>query len=244
MPTDPRLRDDIPSGHKAPPHLIHRFLLFSIMILIISSEPQPREQQPHPRRRKPRWRSPGTQDGHAACLLDSREQSAALCDGDAAYSHPNVARQVRTLVQLRPRPSSPPPPSTTTTALPRSRTSSGSRAARGRTGVVGFLCAAGGLGSYMSIMSLANSLMLDFRTVIVPRFVYATGDAFCLVDSKLVDPDGQARRVAELAPRPRAAERSAQGGLISSVELARKRYWQRRPGQRLQAGSYNEPGCP
>ena len=43
---------------------------------------------------------------------------------------------------------------------------------------VGFLCAAGGKSSYMSIMGLANSLMLDFRCVIVPRFVYATGDDF------------------------------------------------------------------
>lgn len=40
---------------------------------------------------------------------------------------------------------------------------------------VGFLCAAGGQRSYMSILSLANSLMLDFRCWIVPRFVYATG---------------------------------------------------------------------
>ncbi len=44
--------------------------------------------------------------------------------------------------------------------------------------VTGFLCAAGGQGSYMSVMSVANSLMLDFRTVVIPRFVYATGDQF------------------------------------------------------------------
>jgi FMN reductase len=44
--------------------------------------------------------------------------------------------------------------------------------------IVGFLCAAGGHGSYMSVMSLANSLMLDFRCLIVPRFVYATGKDF------------------------------------------------------------------
>lgn len=44
--------------------------------------------------------------------------------------------------------------------------------------VVGFLLAAGGQGSYMSIMGLANSLMLDFRSLIIPRFVYATGEAF------------------------------------------------------------------
>jgi NAD(P)H-dependent FMN reductase len=39
---------------------------------------------------------------------------------------------------------------------------------------VGFLCAAGGRSSYMSVLGLANSLMLDFRCWIVPRFVYAT----------------------------------------------------------------------
>ncbi|HVF70860.1 MAG TPA: NAD(P)H-dependent oxidoreductase [Chthoniobacterales bacterium] len=44
--------------------------------------------------------------------------------------------------------------------------------------VVGFLCAAGGMSSYMSVMSFASSLMLDFRCVIIPRFVYATGRAF------------------------------------------------------------------
>ena len=44
--------------------------------------------------------------------------------------------------------------------------------------VVGFICAAGGYSSYMSPMSFANSLMLDFRCIIVPRFVYATGNSF------------------------------------------------------------------
>ena len=34
------------------------------------------------------------------------------------------------------------------------------------------------MGSYMSVMSFANSLMLDFRCLIIPRFVYATGDSF------------------------------------------------------------------
>jgi FMN reductase len=54
--------------------------------------------------------------------------------------------------------------------------------------IVGFLCAAGGTSSYMSVMAYANSLMLDFRTVIIPRFVYATGDAFDgdkLIDKKV-----------------------------------------------------------
>ena len=55
--------------------------------------------------------------------------------------------------------------------------------------IVGFLCAAGGASSYMSVMAYANSLMLDFRCVIIPRFVYATGDSFddnAITDAKLV----------------------------------------------------------
>jgi FMN reductase len=62
--------------------------------------------------------------------------------------------------------------------------------------IVGFLCAAGGMNSYMSVMSFANSLMLDFRCVIIPRFVYATGDSFegeTLKDNKV------ARRIEEVA---------------------------------------------
>jgi|ERR1043166_5743054 len=62
--------------------------------------------------------------------------------------------------------------------------------------IVGFLCAAGGMSSYMSVMSFANSLMLDFRCTIIPRFVYATGDAFSgdeLKDKKV------AERIKELA---------------------------------------------
>ena len=62
--------------------------------------------------------------------------------------------------------------------------------------VVGFLCAAGGKGSYMSVMSLANSLMLDFRCLIIPRFVYSTGEAFG--EGKVSDPDVE-DRVNELA---------------------------------------------
>ena len=38
--------------------------------------------------------------------------------------------------------------------------------------VVSFACSAGGANSYMSIMGMANHLMLDFRSIIVPRFLY------------------------------------------------------------------------
>ena len=52
--------------------------------------------------------------------------------------------------------------------------------------IVGFVCAAGGHSSYMSVMGVANSLMLDFRCVIIPRFVYSEGSSFSS-DGKLKD---------------------------------------------------------
>jgi NAD(P)H-dependent FMN reductase len=62
--------------------------------------------------------------------------------------------------------------------------------------VVGFLCAAGGQGSYMSVMAYANSLMLDFRCTIVPRFVFATGEAF---GGKTITDKKVARRIEALS---------------------------------------------
>lgn len=44
--------------------------------------------------------------------------------------------------------------------------------------VVGLMTAAGGRSSYMSVFSVGQSLMLDFRSWIVPRYVYAVGDDF------------------------------------------------------------------
>ena len=67
--------------------------------------------------------------------------------------------------------------------------------------LVGFICAAGGDASYMSVMNIANSLMLDFRCIIVPRFVYATSGAFGndrTVDMFIEDPD-ILERIQELA---------------------------------------------
>tara|TARA_B110000196_G_scaffold202180_1_gene173193 strand:+ start:2482 stop:2949 length:468 start_codon:yes stop_codon:yes gene_type:complete len=51
----------------------------------------------------------------------------------------------------------------------------------------GFLCAAGGKNSYMSVMGLANSLMIDYRCYIIPKFVYAIKKDFD--DTKVTDSD-------------------------------------------------------
>ncbi|MFB3042458.1 MAG: NADPH-dependent FMN reductase [Candidatus Poribacteria bacterium] len=67
--------------------------------------------------------------------------------------------------------------------------------------LVGFMCVAGGRSSYMAVMSLANSLMLDFRCLIVPRFVYATGDDFenDQTEEMSIGSDDVRARVTELA---------------------------------------------
>ena len=62
--------------------------------------------------------------------------------------------------------------------------------------IVGFLCAAGGHASYMSVMAYANSLMLDFRCVIIPRFAFATSHAF---DGARINDKKIAERIKQVA---------------------------------------------
>ena len=61
--------------------------------------------------------------------------------------------------------------------------------------IFGFMCAAGGRNGYMSVMSLANSLMLDFRCYIIPKFAYATKHDF---DDKKISNSDIKERIEEL----------------------------------------------
>jgi FMN reductase len=69
--------------------------------------------------------------------------------------------------------------------------------------VVGFLLAAGAQRSYMAAQSFAGSLALDFRSVVVPRFVYAVRED---VSPERILSDDITHRVAELV---RATDRLA-----------------------------------
>ncbi len=108
--------------------------------------------------------------------LDLSEMDLPLCDADACYAAPG-ARKLREAINAA---------GGILVAAPvyNYDVSAAAKNMIELTGdawddkVVGFLCAAGGMGSYMSVMAYANSLMLDFRCVIIPRFVYATGDHF------------------------------------------------------------------
>ena len=109
-------------------------------------------------------------------LVDLRELDLPLCDGGAAYGHADVqtlteAGNAADVILL-----AVPVYNFYANAAAKNVIELAGRSWTGK--LVGFACAAGGHGSYMSVMSLANSLMLDFRCMIVPRFVYATKEGF------------------------------------------------------------------
>src|SRR6185369_16964444 len=109
-------------------------------------------------------------------LLDLRDYPLPLCDGGEAYGDANVrilSEKIKNadgiLVAV-------PIYNWDVSAAAKNLVELTGKAWENKT--VGFLCAAGGKFSYMSVMSFANSLMLDFRCLIVPRFVYADGSQF------------------------------------------------------------------
>ena len=133
-------------------------------------------------------------EGHAASILDLRDYPLPLCDGGPSYNDPNVTRVLEFLSKADAVVIATPIYNYDATAAVKNLIELTGDVWQDK--VVGFLCAAGGMSSFMSIMSLANSLMLDFRSVIVPRFVYATGAAISngtIIDLKVQE------RVVELA---------------------------------------------
>lgn len=134
------------------------------------------------------------QDGVPVALFDLRDHPLPLCDAGPAYEHPNVAQATDLLASASGIILATPIYNYDGAAAAKNLIELTGRAWENKT--VGLLCAAAGMSSYMAIMSFANSLMLDFRSVIVPRFVYATGRDF---DGDVIRSEEVKRRVAELA---------------------------------------------
>ena len=131
--------------------------------------------------------------GEPVGLFDLREIALPFCDAGACYAHPEVVRLTAAIQSAK----------TITIATPihnfdvggatRNLMAVAGKSWTGKT--IGFLCGAGGMNSYMAVMGLAQSLMLDFRCLIVPRFVYADSSAF--ENDRLADAD-LARRIEQL----------------------------------------------
>jgi NAD(P)H-dependent FMN reductase len=134
-------------------------------------------------------------------LVDLRKHPLPLCDGDEAYSHPDVGMLGAKIREARVIIVSVPIYNYYANAAAKNLVELTGSAWEDK--IVGFLCAAGGDSSYMSVMNVANSLMLDFRCVILPRFVYATGDDFSGEKISSTDVKKRVRQLAESATRLR-----------------------------------------
>ena len=131
-------------------------------------------------------------------LLDLRDFPLPMCDGAAAYGDPNVAKLRATITAARVILVAVPIYNYDANAAVKNLVELTGGAWEDK--IVGFACAAGAVSSYMSIMGLANSLMLDFRCIILPRFVYATGDDFA--DDNITSPEIK-KRLTQLADSAR-----------------------------------------
>ena len=108
--------------------------------------------------------------------IDLRELDLPLCDADACYAAPGAKKITQAIAAADGILVAAPVYNYDVSASAKNMIELAGGAWEDK--VVGFLCAAGGMSSYMSVMAYANSLMLDFRCVIIPRFVYATTGAF------------------------------------------------------------------
>lgn len=117
--------------------------------------------------------------------LDLAEMDLPLCDANACYAHPSARKLVAAVEAADGVMVAAPVYNYDVSASAKNMIELTGSAWEDK--IVGFLCAAGGMSSYMSVMAYANSLMLDFRSVIIPRFVYATGDVFA--DDQLSNPE-------------------------------------------------------
>lgn len=107
----------------------------------------------------------------AVDFIDLQEHPLPLCDGAECYDRPEVREIARRIEQCEGALIAAPVYNFGPNAAAKNLIELTGAAWKNK--VVGFLWTAGGQISYMSIMALANAMMLDFRTLIIPRFVYA-----------------------------------------------------------------------
>ena len=114
--------------------------------------------------------------GVAVEWLDLADHTIPLCDGDSTYNHSKVKELKEKVQHAKGILFAVPIYNYDVNAAAKNLIELTGDAWNDK--LIGFLCAAGGKGSYMAIMSLANSLMLDFRCLILPRFVYSVSEDF------------------------------------------------------------------
>ena len=109
-------------------------------------------------------------------FFDLQENTLPMCDGDECYDLPEVLDFREKVKKANGIIMSIPVYNFNVSSGAKNIVELGGKMLYDKT--FGFICAAGGRNSYMSVMSLANSLMIDFRCYIIPKFVYATKHDF------------------------------------------------------------------
>ena len=109
-------------------------------------------------------------------FLDLQTMDLPFCDGDKCYEDPTVKELSRLVKESKSIIIASPIYMYDLNAAAKNFMELTGRAWTKK--IVGFICAAGGKGSYMSVTSYMNSLMLDFRCIVIPRFVYTDGSGF------------------------------------------------------------------
>ena len=109
-------------------------------------------------------------------FLDLQTMELPFCDGDSCYDNPKVKELSNLVKESKSIVIASPIYMYDLNAAAKNFMELTGRAWTKK--VVGFICAAGGKGSYMSVTSYMNSLMLDFRCIVVPRFVYTDRSGF------------------------------------------------------------------
>lgn len=127
-------------------------------------------------------------------FLDLAEIELPFCDGSDAYSLESVKNVASQVSAARGIVVASPIYNYDLSAAAKNVVELTGRAWSGK--VVGLLCAAGGRSSYMAGMPFLNSLMLDFRSFVLPRFVYAPGLVYG--DKDMID-DALDARIKQLA---------------------------------------------
>ena len=109
-------------------------------------------------------------------FFDLQENSLPMCDGDECYDLPEVLSFREKVKNAEGIVMAIPVYNFNVSSGAKNVVELGGRMLYDKT--FGFICAAGAKSSYMSVMSLANSLMIDFRCYIIPKFLYATKHDF------------------------------------------------------------------
>lgn len=110
--------------------------------------------------------------GARAELIDLRDWNLPICDGLASLEHASVKALVQRLHAAAAILVAAPVYNYDLNAAAKNLVEMTGAAWREKP--VGFLCTAGGQRSYMSPIGFANNLMFDFRSLVIPRFVYCT----------------------------------------------------------------------